>query len=159
MEPAIGRSGDGGVLTEKLHVAVGAVARWAFGGLVQPTRRDEREFLPAALEVIETPPSPTGRMLGLIIILFFTAAARGALGTGYGRHGGSQNRHEDDHRLSALAPGAENAGESSREISWPVRSPSIGVILVREGKSRWRNCRKDERSLGASQPAGVPVHP
>jgi len=37
-------------------------------------RQDEREFLPAALEVIETPPSPTGRALGLIIVLFFTIA-------------------------------------------------------------------------------------
>jgi hemolysin D len=37
-------------------------------------RQDEREFLPAALEVIETPPSPTGRALGLIIILFFAVA-------------------------------------------------------------------------------------
>ena len=37
-------------------------------------RQDEREFLPAALEVVETPPSPTGRALGLIIILFFAIA-------------------------------------------------------------------------------------
>ena len=37
-------------------------------------RNDEREFLPAALEVVETPPSPTGRTLGLIIILFFAIA-------------------------------------------------------------------------------------
>jgi hemolysin D len=34
----------------------------------------EREFLPAALEVVETPPSPTGRGLGLLIVLFFAAA-------------------------------------------------------------------------------------
>ncbi len=37
--------------------------------------RDEREFLPAALEVIETPPSPTGRAVGLVIVLFFAVAA------------------------------------------------------------------------------------
>ena len=37
-------------------------------------RNDEREFLPAALEVVETPPSPTGRALGLVIILFFLTA-------------------------------------------------------------------------------------
>lgn len=36
--------------------------------------RDERAFLPAALEVIETPPSPTGRLFGLIILIFFTLA-------------------------------------------------------------------------------------
>jgi hemolysin D len=37
-------------------------------------RPDEREFLPAALEVVETPPSPTGRTLGLVIVLFFAIA-------------------------------------------------------------------------------------
>ncbi len=37
-------------------------------------RHDERAFLPAALEVIESPPSPTGRLLGLVIILFFVVA-------------------------------------------------------------------------------------
>jgi hemolysin D len=37
-------------------------------------RRDEREFLPAALEVVETPASPTGRMLGYTIVLFFAIA-------------------------------------------------------------------------------------
>lgn len=37
-------------------------------------RPDEREFLPAALEVLETPPSPTGRMLAMVIGLFFTLA-------------------------------------------------------------------------------------
>ena len=42
-------------------------------------RNDEREFLPAALEVVETPPSPTGRALGLIIILFFAVAVLWAL--------------------------------------------------------------------------------
>lgn len=37
-------------------------------------RRDEREFLPAALEVVETPASPTGRVLGYLIVLFFVIA-------------------------------------------------------------------------------------
>src|SRR5688572_2019037 len=31
--------------------------------------RDEREFLPAALEIVDTPPSPVGRAIGLTIIL------------------------------------------------------------------------------------------
>jgi hemolysin D len=44
------------------------------GTLDRYDRRDEREFLPAALEVIETPPSPTGRALGLLIILLFACA-------------------------------------------------------------------------------------
>src|SRR5262245_19231884 len=31
--------------------------------------RDEREFLPAALEIVDTPPSPVGRAIGFTIIL------------------------------------------------------------------------------------------
>ncbi|QUD88288.1 HlyD family type I secretion periplasmic adaptor subunit [Phenylobacterium montanum] len=50
-----------------------------FGGYLRRAssyfdRNDEREFLPAALEIVETPPSPTGRLLGFIIIAFFGVA-------------------------------------------------------------------------------------
>src|SRR5437588_11789572 len=47
------------------------------------TRRDREElaFLPAALEVVETPPSPVGRAVALTIIaLFCVALAWTALG-------------------------------------------------------------------------------
>ncbi|MEW6642685.1 MAG: HlyD family type I secretion periplasmic adaptor subunit [Pseudomonadota bacterium] len=37
-------------------------------------RRDEREFLPAALEIVETPASPVGRAIGGTIIAFFVLA-------------------------------------------------------------------------------------
>lgn len=37
-------------------------------------RNDEREFLPAALEVVETPAPPTGRIVAVTIILFFVVA-------------------------------------------------------------------------------------
>jgi hemolysin D len=37
-------------------------------------RHDEREFLPAALEVLETPPSPAARLMGGAIVLFFVCA-------------------------------------------------------------------------------------
>ena len=37
-------------------------------------RRDELAFLPAALEIVETPPSPIGRAIGLTLILLFCAA-------------------------------------------------------------------------------------
>lgn len=37
-------------------------------------RRDEREFLPAALEILETPASPVGRWVAGTIIAFFCAA-------------------------------------------------------------------------------------
>jgi membrane fusion protein, hemolysin D len=36
--------------------------------------RDEREFLPAALEIVDTPPSPIGRAIGFTIILLAIAA-------------------------------------------------------------------------------------
>ena len=37
-------------------------------------RREELAFLPAALEIVETPPSPIGRAIGLVLILLFCAA-------------------------------------------------------------------------------------
>jgi hemolysin D len=37
-------------------------------------RRDELAFLPAALEIVETPPSPTGRAIGSASILMFCTA-------------------------------------------------------------------------------------
>jgi hypothetical protein len=36
--------------------------------------RDELAFLPAALEIVETPPSPTGRAIGVTIIALFCLA-------------------------------------------------------------------------------------
>src|SRR5438067_13641489 len=42
----------------------------------KPVRRNEyeTEFLPAALEVVEKPPSPIGRAMGATIIAFFCLA-------------------------------------------------------------------------------------
>lgn len=40
----------------------------------QPRRSYETAFLPAALEVVETPPSPIGRAVGITVILLFCAA-------------------------------------------------------------------------------------
>ena len=37
-------------------------------------RREELAFLPAALEIAETPPSPIGRAIGFTLILLFCAA-------------------------------------------------------------------------------------
>jgi hemolysin D len=37
-------------------------------------RREELAFLPAALEIVETPPSPIGRAIGASIMLLFGAA-------------------------------------------------------------------------------------
>src|ERR1700752_86962 len=36
--------------------------------------REELEFLPAALEIVETPPSPTGRAIGATVIALFVLA-------------------------------------------------------------------------------------
>ena len=43
-------------------------------GSPQLRRRDELAFLPAALEIVETPPSPVGRAIAATIILLFCAA-------------------------------------------------------------------------------------
>ena len=40
----------------------------------KPARRAELDFLPAALEIVETPASPVGRAIGATIILFFVVA-------------------------------------------------------------------------------------
>ena len=45
-----------------------------FPGGVKPRDRDELAFLPAALEIVETPPSPIGRAIGASVIALFTLA-------------------------------------------------------------------------------------
>jgi len=45
-----------------------------FQSLFAGTQEDEKAFLPAALEIVETPPSPASRSIALAIILFFLAA-------------------------------------------------------------------------------------
>jgi hemolysin D len=56
------------------HASTGAITRLLRRGVETFERPDEREFLPAALEVLETPPSPTGRLLAMVIGGFFTLA-------------------------------------------------------------------------------------
>jgi hemolysin D len=50
----------------------GNLSRSTFGAFA---RSDERAFLPAALEVVETPASPLARLFALVIVLFFVCAA------------------------------------------------------------------------------------
>jgi hemolysin D len=45
-----------------------------FPGRAKPRDRDELAFLPAALEIVETPPSPIGRAIGASIIAIFVLA-------------------------------------------------------------------------------------
>lgn len=47
---------------------------WLRGGIERLESRNEREFLPAALEVLETPPSPTGRIVAITIGSVFVIA-------------------------------------------------------------------------------------
>jgi membrane fusion protein, hemolysin D len=65
-----------------------AVAPAALARVVVPLRQEkgrraeELEFLPAALEIVESPPSPIGRAIGMTVIaLFGVALAWSALGT------------------------------------------------------------------------------
>jgi hemolysin D len=79
---------------------------------------DPREFLPAALEVIQTPPSPTGRLLGVIVILFFAVAVAWAF---FGR--------VDE---LATAPGRiVPAGEV--KVIQPLDSGVVRAIRVQDG--------------------------
>ena len=45
-----------------------------FPGRAKPRDKDELAFLPAALEIVETPPSPIGRAIGATIIAMFILA-------------------------------------------------------------------------------------
>jgi hemolysin D len=45
-----------------------------FPAKAKPRDRDELAFLPAALEIVETPPSPVGRAIGASIIVIFVLA-------------------------------------------------------------------------------------
>src|SRR5690349_20173686 len=48
----------------------------------QDRRREELAFLPAALEIVETPPSPVGRtVVWTIVVIFVAALAWASIGT------------------------------------------------------------------------------
>src|SRR6202161_2769068 len=52
-----------------------------FPACPRPRDREELEFLPAALEIVETPPSPLGRAIGATLIgLFLLALLWASLG-------------------------------------------------------------------------------
>src|SRR5579863_9084029 len=55
--------------------AIAAAKNVIFFPLNRPRReQEELAFLPAALEIVETPPSPVGRTVGLTIIVLFSLA-------------------------------------------------------------------------------------
>src|SRR5438270_2633820 len=81
-------------------------------------RREELAFLPAALEVVETPPSPVGRAVALTIIaLFCVALAWTALG-------------KID--IVATAPGKIVASGRTKVIQ-PFETGVVRAIHVRDG--------------------------
>jgi len=82
--------------------------------------KDELAFLPAALEIVETPPSPTGRTIGVtIIVLFCLALAWAAFG-------------KID--IVASAPGRIIASGRTKIIQ-PFETGVVRAIHVRDGMS------------------------
>src|SRR5436309_7464850 len=82
--------------------------------------RDEREFLPAALEIIETPASPAGRAIAGTIIAFFALALIWAV---FG--------HVD---IVATAPGKVVPSGRSKVIQ-PLDGGIIRAIHVENGQT------------------------
>src|SRR5258708_16307242 len=84
-------------------------------------RRKEHElaFLPAALEIVETPPSPIGRAIGITVIaLFCFALAWASFGTV---------------DIVATAPG-KIVPTGGTKIVQPFESGGVTVIHVRDGQ-------------------------
>jgi hemolysin D len=88
----------------------------------RPYRRDKDElaFLPAALEVVETPPSPMGRAIGLTIIVLFCLALAWA---SFGKID-----------IVASAPGKIIPSGRTKVIQ-PFETGVVRAIHVRDGES------------------------
>jgi hemolysin D len=80
----------------------------------------EREFLPAALEIIETPASPLGRAIGGTIILFFVIAiAWACIG-----------------RIDIVATASGKIVPSGRtKVVQPFETGVVGAIHVQDGQA------------------------
>jgi len=83
-------------------------------------RRDELAFLPAALEIVETPPSPIGRAIVYTLVAVFTAAiAWASIGTV---------------DIVAMAPGKIIPSGRTKTIQ-PFETGVVRAIHVRDGQS------------------------
>lgn len=81
--------------------------------------RDELAFLPAALEVVDTPPSPTGRAIAVTIVAIFCAAAAwAALGSV---------------DIVAVAPGKIIPSGHTKLVQ-PLEAGVVRAIHVRDGQ-------------------------
>jgi hemolysin D len=91
-----------------------------FGRPAEHRRAAEVEFLPAALEIVETPPSPIGRAIAVtIIVIFCLALAWAALG-----------------RIDIVATASGKIIPSGRtKIVQPYETGVIRAINVHEGQS------------------------
>src|SRR5262249_19502967 len=83
-------------------------------------RREELAFLPAALEIVETPPSPIGRAIGFVLILLFSAALAWAW---YGTID-----------IVASATGKIMPGGRTKVIQ-PFETGVVRAILVQDGQA------------------------
>jgi hemolysin D len=83
-------------------------------------RADELAFLPAALEIVETPPSPIGRAIGgVLIVLFCAGLAWSAWGT---------------IDIVASAPGKVVSGGRSKVVQ-PFETGVVRAIRVQDGQA------------------------
>jgi hemolysin D len=87
---------------------------------VKGSRADELAFLPAALEIVESPPSPIGRAIGMTIIVLFGAALAWA--------GWSTID------IVASAPGKVVSGGRSKLVQ-PFETGVVRAIRVQDGQS------------------------
>jgi hemolysin D len=90
----------------------------ALPGRAAALRRAEREFLPAALEIIETPASPLGRAIGASLIAFFAiAVAWACLG-----------------KVDIIATAQGKVVPSGRvKVIQPLEAGTVTAIRVRDG--------------------------
>src|SRR5277367_116479 len=88
----------------------------------RPIQRDREElaFLPAALEIVESPPSPIGRAIGLTIVVLFGAAL------GWASWGTID--------IVASAPGKVVSGGRSKVVQ-PFETGVVRAIRVQDGES------------------------
>src|SRR6476620_4393973 len=92
----------------------------AFPKKREERRRDELAFLPAALETVETPPSPIGRAIAFTIIAVFSVAiAWACIGTV---------------DIVAVAPGKIIPSGRTKTIQ-PFETGVVRAIHVRDGQS------------------------
>src|ERR1700752_4488076 len=91
-----------------------------YPGARERRRRDELAFLPAALEIVETPPSPIGRAIVYTVVAVFAAAlAWASIGTV---------------DIVAVAPGKIIPPGRTKTIQ-PFETGVVRAIHVRDGQS------------------------